>query len=176
MIGLPSESEDDLDGIIDLSSRTMGLRKELGKGPAHVNISVNALVPKPHTPFQWFAMEPPENIKHKQDYLKKRIKDRRMRLSVHNPLMSFLEGVLSRGDRRLGSVVLFAFNKGSRFDAWDNSFVLNKWLDAFRESGVDPRFYLREKQKDELLPWDFIDVGISKEILSREYDKSIAIT
>src|SRR3989338_2186005 len=168
MIGLPFEREEDLDGIIDLSSRTMELRKEVGKKPAQINLSINTLIPKPHTPFQWFQMEQMEGIKYKQDYLKRKIINKRLRLSLRNPQMSFLEGVLSRGDRRLSQVIFSAFNKGARFDAWDNHFVFDRWMDAFKESGIAPGFYLRDKSKDEFLPWDFLDIGISKEALIKE--------
>lgn len=185
MIGLPFEREEDLDGIIDLSSRTLELRKKVGKrlaqvNPAHarrggVNVSINTLIPKPHTPFQWLKMEQIEGIKYKQDYLKRKIRNTRLRLSLHNPQMSFLEGVLSRGDRRLSQVIFSAFSRGARFDAWDNYFVFDRWMDAFKESDIDPNFYLQDKSKDEFLPWDFLDVGISKEALIKEADKIVAI-
>ena len=181
MIGLPFEKEEDLDGIIDLSSRTLELRKKVGKrlaqvNPAHaprggVNVSINTLIPKPHTPFQWLKMEQIESIKYKQDYLKRKIRNTRLRLSLHNPQMSFLEGVLSRGDRRLSQVIFSAFSRGARFDAWDNYFVFDRWMDAFKGSDIDPNFYLQDKSKDEFLPWDFLDVGISKEALIKEADK-----
>ena len=181
MIGLPFEREEDLDGIIDLSSRTLELRKKAGKGlaqvnPAHarrggVNVSINTLIPKPHTPFQWLKMEQVEGIKYKQDYLKRKIRNTRLRLSLRNPQMSFLEGVFSRGDRRLSQVIFSAFNRGARFDAWDNYFVFDRWMDAFKEADIDPNFYLQDKSKDEFLPWDFLDVGISKEALIKEADK-----
>jgi len=181
MIGLPFEREEDLDGIIDLSSRTLELRKKVDKrlaqvnpAPARrggVNVSINTLVPKPHTPFQWLKMEPIESIKYKQDYLKRKIRNKRLRLSLHNPHMSFLEGVLSRGDRRLSQVIFSAFSKGARFDAWDNYFIFDRWMDAFKESNIDPNFYLQDKSKDEFLPWDFLDVGITKEALIKEADK-----
>jgi len=175
MIGLPFEREEDLDGIIDLSSRTLELRKKVAKRPAQINVSINTLIPKPHTPFQWLKMEQIEGIKYKQDYLKGKIRNKRLRLSLRNPQMSFLEGVLSRGDRKLSEVIFSAFSKGARFDAWDNYFVFDRWMDAFKESGIDPNFYLQDKSKDELLPWDFLDVGISKEALIKEADKIVAI-
>jgi hypothetical protein len=90
--------------------------------------------------------------------------------------MSFLEGVLSRGDRKLSEVIFSAFSKGARFDAWDNYFVFNRWMDAFKGADIDPNFYLEDKSKDEFLPWDFLDVGISKEALIKEADKIVAIT
>jgi len=185
MIGLPFEKEEDLDGIIDLSTQTLELRRKVNKrsaqiNPAHarmggVNISVNTLIPKAHTSFQWLKMEPIGTIKDKQDYLKKKVRNRRLRLSMRNPQMSFLEGVLSRGDRRLSQVIFNAFSKGARFDAWDDYFVFDRWVEAFKESEIDPNFYLQEKSKDEFLPWDFLDIGINKEALMREADKLVAI-
>ncbi|MDD4939743.1 MAG: TIGR03960 family B12-binding radical SAM protein [Candidatus Omnitrophica bacterium] len=171
MTGLPFEKEEDLDGIIGLSEQAALARKQTGKGPAQVNISVNTLIPKAHTAFQWFGMDTQEKIKYKQVYLKKRIRVKSLRLNTRNPAMSFLECVLSRGDRRLSEVILSAFNKGARFDAWDNDFSLDRWLDAFRESGIDADFYLQERSADELLPWDFIDIGISKDHLIKEFNK-----
>lgn len=175
MIGLPFERDGDLDAIVDLSREAVEMKRKIDNRPAQVNISVNALIPKPHTPFQWLKMESVENIRHKQGYLKKKIRNRSIRLSVRNPLMSFVEGVFSRGDRRLSQVIFRAFNKGVRFDAWDNYFDFDRWMCAFRESGLDPDFYLREREKDEFLPWDFIDAGISKEALLQESDKCVAI-
>ncbi|MEK6728151.1 MAG: TIGR03960 family B12-binding radical SAM protein [Candidatus Omnitrophota bacterium] len=173
MIGIPFENREDLDGIIDLSVRVSELRKKVKNVSAKVNISINALIPKPHTSFQWFAMEAEENIRKKQDYLKDKTKNRRLKLNFHNPHMSFLEGVLSRGDRRLARVVSLAFKKGARFDAWGNYFNFEFWSDAFKESGLDPNFYLKERAQDEILPWDFIDTGIGKELILEEFNKLI---
>ncbi|MDD4981046.1 MAG: TIGR03960 family B12-binding radical SAM protein [Candidatus Omnitrophica bacterium] len=184
MIGLPFEREEDLDGIVDFAIRVSQLRRQVTKrGPAQVNVSINTLIPKPHTPFQWFAMESLEGMKYKQDYLKKKIKkyltcsgrQKRIKLSLRNPDMTFLEGVLSRGDRRLSEVILTAFAKGARFDAWDDHFSFEKWQEAFRENRIDPDFYLQEKSKEESLPWDFLDIGVNKEDLIKEADKVIAI-
>ena len=176
MIGLPGETNEDLDAIVDLSRRVSGARKKIGRGAAQVNISINALAPKPHTVFQWLKMEEQENIKSKQDYLRDKIKnDRKLKLSFHNRTMSFLEAVLSRGDRKLSEVIGLAFKKGARFDAWSDHFNLDRWLEAFKEVGVDPQFYLQEKREDEFLPWDFVDIGISKESLREEFNKFVAI-
>ena len=176
MIGLPYEERGDLDAIIDLSVRISELRRKIKKIPAQINISINTFIPKPHTPFQWFGMEEIDSIKYKQDYIKNKIRNKRVILKFHNRDMSFLEGVLSRGDRQLSQVILCAFKKGARFDAWSNHFVFDLWHDAFRESNINPDFYLRERSRDELLPWDFVDVGISKDELISEFNKTIAIT
>ncbi|MCM8801626.1 MAG: TIGR03960 family B12-binding radical SAM protein [Candidatus Omnitrophica bacterium] len=165
MIGLPLERQEDLDSIIDFSCEVSEFKKTITKGsPARVNVSINALVPKPHTPFQWLAMENLEAIFLKQNYLKNKVKkNKNIFISFHNPRMSFLEGVLSRGDRRLSKVILCAFKKGARFDAWDNYFRFDLWLDAFRECDINADFYLKERGLEEILPWDFIDTGISKQ-------------
>ncbi len=174
MIGLPFEREEDLDGIIDLANRTLELRNKVGKRRSQVNISINTLIPKPHTPFQWLKAEAIESIKYKQDYLRRKIKNKRLRLHLRNPYMSFLENVFSRGDRRLSQVIFAAFRNGARFDAWENHFEFNKWLGAFNISGINPDFYVQEKSKDEFLPWDILDVGITKEALISESNKFIA--
>jgi radical SAM family uncharacterized protein len=175
MIGLPCEQEKDLDSILDFAFQVSELSRKINKKAAQVNISINPLIPKPHTPFQWLQMESIENIKYKQDYLKKKIKNRRFRLSLRNPYMSLLEGILSRGDRRLSRVIIEAFHKGAKFDAWDNYFIFEKWQDAFWECQIDPDFYLRVRSKDEILPWDFLEVGISKEAILKDADKIVAI-
>ncbi|MFH1354774.1 MAG: TIGR03960 family B12-binding radical SAM protein [Candidatus Omnitrophota bacterium] len=175
MIGLPWEEYADLDAIIDFSLRSSDLKREIDRTPAQINISINPLVPRPHTPLQWFSMESVNNLKLKEDYLRSKISRKRLKLSFHDPRMSFLEGVLSRGDRRLSEVILCAFNSGARFDAWDDHFSFDKWLLAFKESGLDPEFYLKEKTREEVLPWDFIDIGIDKEVLIEEFNKTIAM-
>lgn len=173
MIGLPFESAPDLDGIIDFSVRVSELRRNVKGSPAQVNISVNTLIPKPHTALQWLAMEEPHSVRKKQEYLRDRIKNRRLKISFHNSEMGFLEGVLSRGDRRLSSVVLIAFRKGARFDAWGNHFNFGLWDEAFKEAGIEPSLYLMQRQGQELFPWDFIDTGISKNLLLDEFNKLI---
>ena len=172
MIGLPFEEDADLDGIIDFANDVSRARVKTGKPPAQVNLSVNTLIPKPHTSFQWLKMQDFEGVKYKQDYLKKKINNKRLKISFHNRSTSILEGVLSRGDRRLSRVILAAFNKGARFDAWDSHFVFERWQEAFSECGIDYNYYLGEKSKDEILPWDFLDVGISKDSLRVEFDKT----
>jgi radical SAM superfamily enzyme YgiQ (UPF0313 family) len=175
MIGLPTERKEDLDGILDFSTRVSEARRKTNKAPAQVNISINTLIPKPHTPLQWLKMEDMESIKYKQDYLRKSNRNKRLELNFHNRQMSFLEAVLSRGDRRLSKVIYSAFKKGVKFDAWGNRLLFDRWMDAFKECDIDPNFYLQDRTKDEILPWDFIDTGIRKDALSDEFNKLIAI-
>jgi len=175
MIGLPKEEESDLKSIVDLAVEVSELRRKIKKAPAYVNISVNTLIPKPHTPLQWLAMEKRERIRHKQGFLKNRIRNRRLAWNFHNPEMSLLEGVLARGDRRLSQVIWRAFQRGCRFDAWSNYFVYDLWIQSFKECGIEPDFYLGEKAVTGVLPWDFIDVGIGKEALLAEFKKLVEI-
>ena len=173
LIGLPGEKEEDLDGIINFAHKASELKKKVKGGGAQINISVNPLIPKPHTPLQWLKMEPVAVIKEKQNYLRSHCRNKRLKFSFHNFEMGFLEGVLSRGDRKLSAVILAAYKKGARFDAWPSSFSFNKWQEAFAEAGVDPESYLKEKTTSEILPWDFIDMGIDKEYLVKEFNLSL---
>ncbi|MCX5711506.1 MAG: TIGR03960 family B12-binding radical SAM protein [Candidatus Omnitrophica bacterium] len=176
MIGLPSERQEDLDAIFEFSNNLSMLRKSIAQRSAQINISINTLIPKPHTPFQWLAMEPIESIAHKHEYLKRiSSRNKKLKLSLHNLEISLLEAILSRGDRKLSQVILAAYKLGARFDAWDNSFNFNIWKKAFSESNIDPQDYLKVKGRDVLLPWDFIEVGAPKENLLAEYEKTVAL-
>ncbi|MDP2905458.1 MAG: TIGR03960 family B12-binding radical SAM protein [Candidatus Omnitrophota bacterium] len=170
MLGLPFEELADLDGIIEFSTRVSQLRRKLNNSPAQVNLSVNAFIPKPHTPLVFCRMQGIEEIKERQAHLKARIKNRRIKASFHDPYMSFVEGILSRGDRRLSSVILNVYLKGARFDAWGNYFSFQKWQDAFNEEKIDPDFYLRPRPPEEILPWDHIDTGVSRKALEEEFN------
>ncbi|MDD2752882.1 MAG: TIGR03960 family B12-binding radical SAM protein, partial [Candidatus Omnitrophica bacterium] len=174
MIGLPLEEESDLKDIFEFAKSASELRKKTGKFSAQVNVSINTLIPKPHTAFQWFRMEGLEKIKEKQEYLRKSNRNKKIKLSFHHPEMSLLEGIISRGDRRLSAVIEAAFRKGARFDGWQEHFVFQHWQEAFSEQGIDPQDFLRERATDELLAWDFIDPGIAKDALLNDYNKTIA--
>ena len=134
-----------------------------------VNVSVSTFVPKAFTPFQWVAMDSKEVIEEKQKYLKEHLTDRGLSFSWNNPDLSLLEGVFSRGDRRLAPVIESAWRKGARFDGWGELFAIDKWEAAFRENQLDMSSYLRARELDELLPWDHIDVGVNKKFLRKEY-------
>lgn len=174
LIGLPGEEPKDLDAIINLAVSASELKRKIKGSCAQINISVNPLIPKPHTPFQWLKMEPILKLEEKQSYLRSHCKNRRLKFNFHNFKMGFLEGVLSRGDRKLGRVILSAYKKGARFDAWSNYFSFDKWQEAFLEQKIDPQAYLDEKSPEAILPWGFIDTGISQEDLLIEFNKSIA--
>ncbi|MHB8154969.1 MAG: TIGR03960 family B12-binding radical SAM protein [Candidatus Omnitrophota bacterium] len=173
LIGLPDERQADLQGIIDFAQSASDEKRKINGSAAQINISINPLIPKPHTPLQWQKMDSMEAIKEKQIYLKSHCKNRKLKFNFHDSQMGFLEGVLSRGDRLLGKVILSAYKKGARFDAWSNHFSFDKWQEAFSESGINPQKYLDEKPTTALLPWDFIDTGIGKEDLLIEFNKSI---
>ena len=173
LIGLPDERQEDLQGIIDFAQSASDAKRKISGSAAQINISINPLIPKPHTPLQWQKMDSMEAIKEKQIYLKTHCKNRRLKFNFHDSQMGFLEGVLSRGDRLLSKVILSVYKKGARFDAWSNHFSLNKWLEAFSESGINPQEYLDQKPTTDLLPWDFIDTGIDKQDLLTEFNKSI---
>ncbi|TBR17699.1 TIGR03960 family B12-binding radical SAM protein [bacterium] len=172
MFGIPSETDEDLDGIIDFVVQSSLLRKKFNLPPAQINLSINALIPKPHTALQWSAMESGDSIIRKEKYIKDKLsRNKKVKISFHNDQMSFLEGIFSRGDRRLSRVVSLAFKKGARFDAWTEHFSLERWNEAFAEAGIDPNGYLLARDKDEILPWDFLDLGINRDYLLKEAEQ-----
>ncbi|HML89209.1 MAG TPA: TIGR03960 family B12-binding radical SAM protein [Methylomusa anaerophila] len=176
MIGLPTETDEDVSGIANLAQEVMNLYKEIkGRRGAKVTISVSSFVPKPHTPFQWFGQNPVEEIERKQRLLRSLIKDRNITLNWHDARTSFLEGVFSRGDRRLGRVLYQAWQNGARFDGWSEHFKFDVWMEAFVATGIDPAFYAnRERQFDEILPWDHLSSGVDKSFLVREYGQALS--
>jgi len=177
MMGLPSETMEDLEGIKTLSYKVKDLffnmPKEERRGNLKINTSVSCFVPKPFTPFQWIAQDTIEMFEEKQNMLSKEIRDRKVSLSMHDPRTSVMEGVFARGDRKLSNVIKRAWKKGCRFDSWSHHFKYDIWMEAFKEEGIDTDFYTtRERGKDELFPWDFINAGVSKKFLYNEYEKS----
>jgi len=158
MIGLPSEKEEDLEAIIDLAQKAALLRKEFFRHPADVTVSVSFFIPKPHTPFQHKAMQPAEELKKKKEFLIDRARGKRyLKLKIHDLNTSIIEGVISRGDRRLSELLLTAWKKGARFDAWSESFKPELWKEAFLASGIDKEAYLCERTPEEPLPWQHIE-------------------
>ena len=171
LIGIPGEDESDWDAIVDFAVRVSELRRAVSGRPAEVHVSVNALIPKPHTPLQWAAMIGEERLREaERRLLHKAARNRRLKFSFHHRELSFLEGVFSRGDRRLAQVIAAAYARGARFDAWDEHRNLARWLEAFKECGIDPVYYLRARTPDELLPWDFIDIGIPRAEMVKEFE------
>ncbi len=173
MVGLPTETTDDVDSIAQLVNKVHSLgNKATGKRP-QIRVSLSTFVPKPHTPFQWVAQESEPQLNAKQELLKKGLRRRGIRLSWQDPKISLLEAVLSRGDRRLGKVIYRAWQLGSTFDSWSEHFDYEKWRRAFAETGLDPAFYAqRERSLDEPLPWSHIEVGPTTAFLKREYQRA----
>jgi radical SAM family uncharacterized protein len=173
MVGLPSETIDDVHSIIGLVTKI----RHLGPCPCHesrprirLQISTSTLIPKPHTPCQWLAQETEEQLLPKYDILKQGLRRERVRFSWSDPKTSQIEAALSRGDRRLGKVIYYAWQSGCKFDAWSEHFDYQRWLASFKQCELDPSFYAnRERDLDEILPWSHIDVGVSPEFLKREY-------
>jgi len=174
MLGLPTETTDDVEGIVQLVNKVRSVgRKTSGRKP-RVRVSVSTFVPKPHTPFQWVAQENEQQLSARHELLRLGLYKKGTRLSWQDPKTSLLEAALSRGDRRLGRVIHRAWELGSTFDAWNEHFKYENWLRAFAESGLEPGFYAqRQRSLDELLPWAHIDAGVSASFLKREYQQAI---
>jgi radical SAM-linked protein/radical SAM family uncharacterized protein len=168
MLGLPQETQEDLEGIIELSHQVLQAARKRGQ----VTISLSTFVPKPHTPFQWEKQISLEETYIKQDFLRRRVKDRHLSLKWHDAKMSLLEGMFSRGDERLGELLEKAFRKGCRFDGWTELLRFELWQEAMDELGINPEEYLRERETNENLPWDNIDCGVSRQFLLQERKKS----
>ena len=186
MLGLPTETEDDMKGIAHLAQKIAEtyyetVPKERRKGKVQINVSTSFFVPKPFTPFQWAPMFREEDFIEKAKIVKNEIRSqlnqRSIRYNWHEPDVTVLEGFLARGDRRCSKVILKAYEKGALYDAWSESFHYDIWKEAFKETGIDIEFYtLRERSTDEILPWDFIDAGVTKKFLIREWEQAKAET
>jgi radical SAM family uncharacterized protein len=174
MIGMPTETKEDVEAIGQLVDKIRDqARKYSGKTP-QIRVNASTFVPKAHTPFQWFAQNTEEELTAKHEILGTAMQRRGTRLSWGNAKVSLLEAALSRGDRRLGRVIYRAWQTGAVFDAWDELFKWELWEKAFTEEGLDMKFYAqRERPQDELLPWSFIDVGVSQEYLKAEYARAL---
>jgi len=171
MIGLPGEAEADVSGIAEMANEVCYLRKRVKKSPAKVNVSVATFVPKAHTPFQWEAMATRDEVLGRRKVIRDDLRSRRIRASFHDIEMSMLEGVFSRGDRRLGKALLEARRRGCCFDAWSEGLKTEAWAEAFKAAGIDPEWYSHRKRgDDEVLPWSHIDGGATPEALARERD------
>lgn len=183
MLGLPTETYEDIEGIAILSNEIAKQFYEIpkserpGNGRVDIVTSTSFFVPKPFTPFQWVAQNSDTEFLEKQRFLKHKIMDqlnqKSIRYNWHDAELTRLEGILARGDRKLCKVLLSAYKKGCLYDAWSETFKYDLWLEAFEETGVDPDFYTtRNRSLDELLPWDFIDAGVTKQFLIREWERA----
>lgn len=177
MMGLPTETDEDIAGIADLANliadQYYEVPKERRQGGLSITVSTSCFVPKPHTPFQWAAQDSLENLERKQNLLKTQIRRRSIKYNWHEASVSYLEGAFSRGDRRLAKVLIAAQKKGCKFDSWREFYNFDKWMDSFSECGIDPNFYTaRERSCDEVLPWDHINVGVTKKFLINENERA----
>ena len=178
MFGLPTETFEDLDGIADLASKVVRKYFETPKNVRakglRVNCSASCFVPKPFTPFQWEPQDTIEQFEEKQKHLCHIMHIKGVEFNWHEPQVSFLEAVFARGDRRTADALEAAWKLGCRFDGWTDQFRFDKWMEAFEQTGVDPAFYAnRRREKDELLPWAFIDAGVTQQYLWREYERAV---
>lgn len=177
MIGLPTETDEDVLGIKDLGYKVKDMffsqPKDKRKGNLKITVSTSCFVPKPFTPFQWVGQDDYEEFNRKIDLLKNNIKDKKIAYNYHNPKLSYLEAILARGDRKLSKVLIKAWEKGCKFDGWSEKFDFDKWMEAFKETGIEGDFYaLRERSTEEILPWDFINIGVTKKYLIKEYENA----
>ncbi|MFO7153694.1 MAG: TIGR03960 family B12-binding radical SAM protein [Caldicoprobacter oshimai] len=178
MIGLPTETQEDLEGIADLARKVKQCYFDVTGGQRsrrlRITVSAASFVPKPFTPFQWVAQDPVERLNQKLDFLKDKLRIKSVEFDWHDPRLSFLEAVFARGDRRLGKVLLKAWKMGCKFDGWAEHFKYDAWLKAFDDTGMDPKFYAnRARSREEVLPWSHIDVGVTPSFLWREYQKAL---
>lgn len=171
MMGLPTETDEDLKGIADLAGRIRELYHTIrGRNDCRITVSVASFVPKPFTPFQWMPQCSVEEIERKQQYLKSLFTDRHIKFAYHDAKTGRLEAVLARGDRQLAKVILKAWEKGCKYDSWTEFFDYDRWMDAFEECGVDPDLYAcRKRDEYEAEPWDHIDCGVNKDYLRKEW-------
>jgi radical SAM family uncharacterized protein/radical SAM-linked protein len=175
IVGLPTETEEDVVGIIETAKRVRTLARQIRPNrEAKITASVSQHVPKPHTPFQWAAMDTPEELESKVDLLWKMAKRDRIPLKTHNVRESWLECLFARGDRKMGDVLERAYRNGARFDGWKEHFRFEVWLDAIAASGVDPINYTQTLPMDVPLPWSHLDMGLEPGFLASEYKKALA--
>ena len=178
MMGLPTETMEDIKGIADTAQQVVNLFYSIpdrpkGKG-VQVTISVACFVPKPWTPFQFCAQDTRERLREKQKYLLSCVHSRKIKVNYHDSATSVLEGIFAKGDRRLGAVIEKAYRMGSVFDTWEEYFDYDRWLAAFAACGLDPDFYnYRPLGLEEPAPWDHLNVGVSRAFLAREYNKAL---
>ena len=177
MTGLPTETDEDLIGIAELAKTAAGayysVPKEKRVKGLRITCSASVFVPKPFTPFQWEPQDTQEMVREKQSHLREKLHIKGVTFNYHESDLSYLEACFARGDRRMGQVLLRAYQKGCMLDGWTELFKYDMWREAFSELGIDPAFYAyRRREKDEIMPWDVIDCGVTKEFLWREKEKA----
>lgn len=176
MLGLPTETDEDVIGIAQLAEKVYWTWKSYAVNKSRglrITVSTSFFVPKPFTPFQWEAQITREEYHRRVDLLRNSIKNKSIQYNWHEMETSYIEAVLARGDRRLGKLLETVWRKGGRLDSWSEYFSFERWMEAFAETGIDPDFYaLRERPKDEILPWSMIDIGVHPEYLWREREQA----
>lgn len=177
MMGLPTETMDDVAGIAELGQKIVNLYYQNPNKPKGKSVTVSAsascFVPKPFTPFQWEPQDTMEQLQEKQQHLVKSVTTKKLSLSWHDVKTSFMEGVLARGDRRLGAFLMEIHNRGCKLDAWSEHFDFDVWMQTFADLGLDPAFYAnRRRSYDEIFPWDHLDYGVTKQFLMEENKKA----
>ena len=178
MIGLPTETYEDLQGIVDLANKIVDVyysipKEERTKGLT-VTVSASTFVPKPFTAFQWCKQDDIETIKAKQDFLKKNLTNRAVKFNWHEPEISVLEAIVAKADRRICKSIYKAWEMGCKFDSWGEFFDFEKWMKAFDETGINPKYYSeREIALEEKLPWDNINILVTKDFLKKEYENAM---
>ena len=178
MLGLPTETDEDVLGIADVAARVMHAWRESAPNKqrgVRITVSTSYFVPKPHTAFQWEPQITREEYERRVQLLRENMTTKTVTYNWHDGQTSFIEAVLARGDRRLGNVLETVWRKGGHLDAWEEYFSLERWREAFAECGVDPAFYAyRRREKDEIMPWDMISSGVTREYLWREHENAVA--
>ncbi|OEF98354.1 TIGR03960 family B12-binding radical SAM protein [Desulfuribacillus alkaliarsenatis] len=177
MLGLPTETDEDIVGIAELAEKVVEAYRSVNKGKTRglkVTVSTSLFVPKPHTPFQWVGQLSKNELQRRRSVLQNAIKSKAITYNWHDPNVSFLEGAVSRGDRRLSKAIYQAWKNGCKFDSWTEQFRNREWLMAYQEVGIDPEWYaFRNFAYDEILPWEHISSGVSKKYLEIEYERAL---
>ncbi|MEA1986422.1 MAG: TIGR03960 family B12-binding radical SAM protein [Candidatus Marinimicrobia bacterium] len=173
MIGLPTETDEDIAGIVDLIKRISLMSKSYGR--INIHVSISTFIPKPFTPFQWEKQLSPDEADRKITYLRKELKDIKVKLMTNDPYESLVESVISRGDERLNLVIYDVWKNGGKFDAWSEKFDKELWLNAFDKFDIDPIEYTAEREVDKKLPWDFIDFGFTDGFLISERNNALEV-
>jgi radical SAM family uncharacterized protein len=174
MMGLPTETEEDLEGIVEIANRAIRIAHLQKNKRAEISVSVAGFVPKAHTPFQWERQNSISELREKGRMIKGKNKNRNVTLNYHSPEQTFLEGVFARGDSKLADALEFAWLDGARFDNWTETFSLDRWNIAFERAQVDPYSYTGERDLSEDFSWDFVDIGVTKDFLLRERDRAFS--
>ncbi len=175
MIGLPTETEEDIEAIPQMALKALRTAKQFTKRFVNINVGVSPFVPKAHTPFQWYGQNPPDELKRKKKYIKEKLMKKGFNVKGHDIRTSLLEAAFSRGDESLGSLVEKAWSLGCRLDGWTEMFDFEKWNTAMDLTGIDAAdFATKTLKSSDVLPWDRIDIGVTKEFLSKECEKALS--